>query len=193
MHPLFIDIEGLHGVGKSEVVIGVANAIGAEYLPTIPAELEGARNFFNQVDDVNARYLFFYAAVMHSTKQIRQTLLAGKSVVVESYIYRTIAFHKGMGATVDITMPCDLPQPDLTFHLKCSASERAIRLMKRSSGTLRKGMYETLAESNVQRILDEYKKFEMIEVDTTDKNPFEVIRDIKNTIEYEPIFKKLLG
>ena len=193
MQPLFVDIEGLHGVGKSEIVIGVAKAIGAEYIPTVPYEFESTRKIFNQTDNVNARYLFFLAAVLYSSEKIRNTLLTGKSVVVESYLYRTIAFHKGMGAKIDVTLPYDIPLPDVAFHLICSSTERAMRLMKRSNGTPRKGYYEVLAENNVQQILNEYKKFSMVEVDTTSKQPYEVIESIKNKIQYESVSEKLLG
>lgn len=193
MHPLFIDIEGLHGVGKSEIVMGVARAINAEYIPTVPDEFEDVRKVFNQTDNVNARYCFFLAAVLYSSDKIRQALIAGKNVVVESYLYRTIAFHKGMGAKIDVSLPYDVPMPDVTFHLRCSESVRAMRLINRNNGSPRKGQYDLLAENNQQRILEEYKKFPMVEVDTTNKQPGEVIDTIKNKIKYEFVFEKLLG
>jgi len=164
---MFITLEGLHGVGKSTVADMLADRLqGAVLVPTIPCELQTARRFVDNSADVNARYLFYLSAVSIAADQVRALGEAGRIVIAESFIHRTVAFHAGMGASALVDLPSlHVPTPDLSFYLHCDDTVRRQRLLGRKAPTNR---WRALAEMRAPDIADAYAAFRLIRVDTTE-------------------------
>jgi len=164
---MFITLEGLHGVGKSTVADMLADRLqGAVLVPTIPRELQTARRFVDNSADVNARYLFYLSAVSIAADQVRALGEAGRIVIAESFIHRTVAFHAGMGASALVDLPSlRVPTPDLNFYLHCDDTVRRQRLLGRNASTNR---WRTLAEMRAPDIAHAYAAFPLIRVDTTE-------------------------
>ncbi len=166
----FISLEGLCGVGKSTTSDLVSAALGTTVTDTIPPEFNSLRKFMGTHGSVDARYLVFLAAVVHSVKDIQRQLDAGRDVVVESYLYRTIAFHQGMGSLFSIQVPEGFLRPTHAIYLVCSHEERRNRLIKRGE---RETKWDRLAEENAMKIESVYKSFNLPSLDVTNLSPQE--------------------
>lgn len=181
MKTKFISLEGLSGVGKSTVSKLLAETIDAELIGTIPEVFSNLRRVLDgsETTSIHARFLFYLAAVLEGEKSIRNTLQFGRSIVVESYLYRTIAFHRGMGSDLNILIPKSIRLPDFVFHLTCKEAERQRRKRIREK---RETYWDYLAEQNTENILREYQRFEMNILDTTNLRPEQVMAEIINRL-----------
>lgn len=163
---VFVVLEGLHGVGKSEVARQLADAICADHMPTVAPIFKDVRGLVDRGTSLEWRHAVYAVAVLDAGWRIRERLQAGRSVVVESWLYRTMAFHRGMGS--DLKLPVDtveLPEPDWQFLLTCNDSERRRRLDQRGSSN--SAYWLSRAESNSTKIEEQYRSFGLQEVDTT--------------------------
>ena len=172
--PLFIAIEGLSCTGKTTAAQRLSTALDAVLLPTVPDEYAPLRRRLHRPEELDARFLLFMSAVSLASLAIRRRLQAGRTVVVESYVARTVAFHRGMGASVQIAVPGVL-MPDVTFELACEATERHRRWKQRGGY---RHSWDLQAERCEAAILDEYRQFAMHRVDTRRLSPTEVIAAI---------------
>ena len=168
--PKFIALEGLCGVGKSTTSALVAAALGTRVTETIPPEFNSLRKHVSAHGSLDARYLVFLAAVVSSAERIQKQLDAGKDVVVESYLYRTIAFHQGMGSQFQISIPKGFLQPTDTIYLLCAHEERQNRLVKRGEEETK---WDRLAEDRSTQIEEVYKSFHLPCLDVTSLSPEE--------------------
>ncbi len=162
-HPLFVAIEGLSGTGKTGVAGVVTQTLGAAHVATVPDAYTPLRRRLDQPEELDARFLLFMSGVTLASLAIRRHLNAGAHVAVESYVARTVAFHRGMGSSVLVEMP-GLLLPDVTFHLVCETSERRRRLWARGGD---RHCWDSLAEAHEADILAVYRQFGMHRVDTT--------------------------
>ena len=181
MTALFVSLEGLSGVGKSTVAPLLAQELGAEIVPTVPADFSSLRKQLDETASIDARFCFFLCAVIHSGGTVARYLDSGQHVVVESYLYRTIAFHRGMGAKLLVDCSHLEVLPTHVFHLTCSNSERLRRRAERQAPA-RRTIWDARAEVSVAEILREYSRFPMQVIDTTQLTPSEVVEDIKTRL-----------
>lgn len=173
----FISFEGLSGVGKSTISRLYAEKIGAKLIGTIPESFSSLRKILDTpTTNIHARFLFYLAAVLEGEKSLK-VALCSKNVVVESYLYRTIAFHRGMGSNLDISIPEDILLPNVVFYLTCEEKERQRRRVARGK---RETYWDCLAERNADNILHEYQHFKMDSIDTTHLKPEEIVDKLIN-------------
>lgn len=180
--PRFISLEGLSGVGKSTVLQLLAEELKAEIVATVPKEFTNLRRFMDCSDRslINARFCFFLSAVLYSEEKIRMVLAGGRSVVAESHLYRTIAFHRGMGSELSIGLPTDILMPNPVFHLVCEDEERRRRRKERVKAET---FWDRLAEQHTVAVLREYYQFSMTYVDTTRRSPEAVVAFIQEVLQ----------
>lgn len=177
----FISFEGLSGVGKSTISRLFAEKIGASLVGTIPQSFVGLRRIIDaETTSIHARFLFYLAAVLEGEKSLKIALYSGGNVVVESYLYRTIAFHRGMGSDIKISIPKDILLPDIVFYLTCEEKERQKRRRRRGK---RETCWDCLAEKNADKILQEYQQFDMNSIDTTHFKPEQVVDELINRLD----------
>lgn len=169
---MFIALEGLSGTGKTTVHKLLSEAIGAISAPSVPAEYAELRACFARREDLDSRFLYFLSAITRASQQIHDQLDAGYHVVVESYLARAVAFHRGMGSRIQVELP-DLLQPDVTFQLYCENGERRRRIRDRG---IFAPPWDVLAEANAAAITAEYCRFPRHDLDTTSLAPPEVVK-----------------
>jgi len=177
-------LEGLSAVGKSTVASSLAQRLSADLVMTVPQEFEELRHMVCCHDSLDARYTFFFAAMVSSSRVIKERLSSGRNVVCESFIYRTIAFHRGMGSRLNYTIPVDFPVADFAFHLTCAQEIRHRRLATRDKIFT---VWDQCAEDSTEAILDEYAVFNMIEVDTTNMPVRELVEALAQRVELDEI------
>jgi thymidylate kinase len=176
----FITLEGLSGVGKSTVATILAPQLTAVCLDTIPSHFTSVRHAICEHDSIDARFAFFLTAIVAAAQQINIALEQGTTVVCESYVHRTIAFHRGMGTILKIDVPPDLPKPDYIFYLSCEEPERQRRLAHRDKIATK---WDRLAEASISQIVQEYARFQMITVDVTLLSPEYVVNAIAERVD----------
>ncbi|MFJ4870455.1 hypothetical protein [Streptomyces sp. NPDC088757] len=172
--PLFEALEGLRGSGKSTVAPLLATARGAVLVPTVPLFYQPLRRRVDGRGSVEARLCFYLSALFTAVEEVRHHLAAGTPVVVESYFARCLANHQAFGARLGIALPPGLPQP-VTYHLLCAEDERQRRLARRAEPL---SPWDALSEEAPARITAAYARFPMHRIDTTDRDPEEVVRAI---------------
>jgi len=177
--PKFVSLEGLHGVGKSTISQLIANELGVDLTPTIPKAFTASRRHVSEGSSLEARYMLFLSATLSAGEEIEEKLKNGTDVVVESYVFRTIAFHEGMGSRLKITLPKELFLPTHTILLTCNPQIRAKRLEERGGSRSR---WDISAEAAQEGILERYAQFGFPEVDTTDSNPQQVANKVMEVI-----------
>ncbi|QXN91927.1 AAA family ATPase [Nocardia iowensis] len=178
---LFESIEGLPGTGKSTVAPLLAQARQAVLVPTIPAFYQPLRRELDVYENVDARMCFYLSALFTAVDQIRRYLDAGIPVVVESYFARCLTTHRVFGAEVDVILPRNLPQP-VMYQLVCEPEERRNRLAQREKPTTR---WDAISEQNADRLTDAYLQYPVHQIDTSGRQPEQVVRTIlsMNAIE----------
>lgn len=170
---MFIALEGLQGVGKSTIYRLLQSQLNNSWtiVPSISKEINNARKIIDATGNIDARYLFYLSQVILSGKQIELLLRRGKHVLVESYIYRTITYHEGIGSSLTFRpFQFDIPLPDKIFYLRCDDSERVNRINSRNK---RIGFWNELAETNKAQIEEKYAHFieSMVVLDNTTNEP----------------------
>ncbi|WP_155980934.1 hypothetical protein [Nocardia sp. CNY236] len=184
---LFESIEGLPGTGKSTVAPMLAAAREAVLLPTVPAFYQPLRRELDGYDNPDARMCFFLSALFTAVDQIRCYLDSEIPVVVESYFARCLTTHRVFGAQTEVILPRDLPQP-VVYQLTCDPHERRHRLAHRRKATTR---WDTIGEQNADRLTDAYLQFPAHQVETTGKQPEQVVQAILslNAIEVNHAYR----
>lgn len=174
----FVVVEGLAGVGKSTVAPLLAAALGADLVDTQLPELAQARRYTDASRSVHARLHFWMMANYVVSDVVRRRLRAGRSVVIESYFYRTLATHGAMGALPLPAVNWDqVMVPDLAIELTLHEPLRQRRLAGRErSGPSR--YWDELTESGLATLRDIYDSFSLTPIDATDLTPDQVVNHI---------------
>jgi len=173
---VFVVLEGLSAVGKSTTAPLVADALDA-VLAVVPPHLAAVRT---QLDDggLMARMHFWMMCNYAVSDQVRPLLAAGRSVVVESYFYRTLATHAAMGVEPVTHVDWDRAvTPDLAVLLTVREHERRRRLARRHLGR-----WARLEERHVEVTQQTYESFGLTPVDTNGLDPYEVATRITHTL-----------
>lgn len=131
----FICLEGVDGVGKTEVGKLLAQKLGYVYYKSPGGPFALARTMVDIDIDPLTRYFFYRSAVQHDSRMIR-ILLNKSGVVCDRYIYSTHAFHAAMdphiGGLFELT---NLVMPEYVFVLTAREDVRLARLKNRSDAT----------------------------------------------------------
>lgn len=125
----FIVFEGLDRSGKSTQADLLCKYLNENNFPTkhfrfpdrttaIGKMLDAYLNKSSELDDM-AVHLLFAANRWEASKEIKETLLSGNSVVCDRYSYSGIAFshQKGLDLNWCINPEIGLPAPDKVFYL----------------------------------------------------------------------------
>ncbi|MFI0445136.1 hypothetical protein [Actinomadura sp. 6N118] len=181
-HPIFIVLEGLSCTGKSTIAPLLASRINAVFLSTLLQEYEPIRMRVDLSDSVQARMHFWLMANYTCSQRIRQELANGRSVVVESYFYRTLATHSALGVR-------DLPAidweeaalPDLAVQLTVAEQARRRRLEERD---LAHGMsiWARQIEANAEQVRRIYLSFNLTMFTTDGLETAQVVDGLEQLI-----------
>jgi dTMP kinase len=178
----FVVIEGLSAVGKSTVAPLLAEAIEAEYLPTLVPGLGDARRALDRSRLVMARFHFWMMCNYAVADRVRALLREGRAVVVESYFYRTLATHAALGVT---SMPSvdwgHAVEADVAVLLMVDERVRQERLAARyrSGGS---SHWSRLEEANIDAARRHYETFNLIPFDTTRMSPEQIAQRLAELV-----------
>lgn len=176
--PSFVVLEGLSATGKTTIAPLLAEALDAVLLDTLNDRFTPMRRNVDASRCPTARMHFWLLVNYLASDTVRATLAAGRSVVMESYFYRTLATHTAMGVTavpeIDWTVA---RRPDHAFLLTVVDAERRRRLAERDEQNDREFWYRLEAgRTHVTR--EVYASTGIPAVDTTGLDPAEVVKSI---------------
>ncbi|MEY9846134.1 thymidylate kinase [Streptacidiphilus sp. BW17] len=176
--PRFIVLEGLSATGKTTVAPLLADALGAVLLDTLNARFEPMRRNVDASRNVMARMNFWMMVNYLASDTVRATLATGRSVVMESYFYRTLATHAAMGVTpVPEIDWSHARRPDNSFVLTVDDAIRRQRLDARDEEKNRSYWYRLEAD-NIHVTRKIYAGANIVPVDTTGLRPDGVVKAI---------------
>jgi len=187
----FIVIEGLDATGKSTLVVELARSLDATPL-TCPPRLEAPefmvgdlRPYFDERPAVQRR-AYYRAANLIASEQAEEALQKGH-VVMDRYWTSTVAFA-ALDNDSDIDQewqgryPPELRKPDVVILLTVDEENRAKRM--RGRGTPTTAEEHNLAMDTVrrERVLQMYRTFDPIEIDTSSLTPEAVLETVLATL-----------
>lgn len=130
MH-LFVCLEGIDLVGKTEVGKCLAEKLGYRYYKSPGGSFAAARSIVDDEVDPLTRYFFYRAASQYDSRRIA-AILAVSGVVCDRYIYSTFAFHAAMDPQIQSLFELtQLLMPDRTFVLTAREEVRVRRISER--------------------------------------------------------------
>src|SRR3989344_3476261 len=83
--------------------------LGNTYLYTPQAPLSVIRSLVEEMEDINTRFFYYLASVIGVQPQLKSMLSSGKKVVIDRYVYSTMAMHTVLGARVQAVVMRELP------------------------------------------------------------------------------------
>jgi len=181
---LFIVFEGIDYSGKTFCAKILAERLEGWYYKNPPEECSEIRKEIDATGDLISRYCFYSSMNLVSSDKARE-LLAERPVIMDRYFFSTLAYHRAMGLNVTKgTLPFfpKLLLPDFTFCLYASKEVIAERRAKRGIGSAND---QLMADNDLlsNKVLEEYKKLNLIEIDTSNLTPEEVVDKILEIIK----------
>jgi len=135
--PNFVAIEGVDGVGKTTLARRLEKDFGYKYVYPVPSPYDLIRKQVEGLGDIEARFWYYLAGNVTLQRELKQMIGLGTRVVLDRYIYSTMASHQAMGATVDCVELSKVPYmvPSLAILLTCAPEIRNIRIVSRGLET----------------------------------------------------------
>ncbi|MEP7162199.1 MAG: hypothetical protein ABI747_00330 [Candidatus Moraniibacteriota bacterium] len=132
--PDILVVEGVDGVGKTALAKALATALGFRYLYTPQPPLASIRKELESLRDPNTRFFYYLTSVVAIQKWIMERLESNQGVVIDRYIYSTLAMHQLLGVDISCVNVDKLPIvfPTVSILLTASAKTREERLVARS-------------------------------------------------------------
>lgn len=179
----FVVLEGLDGVGKSTCAKLLAAQCGGVCVATPMQPFRQMCQEIDAIEDLNSRFHFFLSAVV-SASIVIDRLLTNQTVICDRYLYTTLAYHRAMGVLTEHINIARLPivEPSHVFMLTATEEVRHRRLSERGLSPWDK---KFLNDVLVRRLKEEFNRFKMISVDTTNICPAEVVKILLSHLQFD--------
>ena len=177
----FIVLEGIDGAGKSTVSRLLADSIGATLIRTPQRGFSDARTLIDEEAELQSRFFFYLSTVLFASEKIKR-LLKDSHVVCDRYIVSTLGYHKSLGLDLKFDLSSiELTKPDFTFFLRLDdEDERQRRIKGRNKFTKTDALIDDAIVR--KKLVMEYLKFPMTQIDTCDSSADEVVAMIRATV-----------
>lgn len=178
-YPLIV-LEGLSGVGKTTIGGILAKEMQGILYKMPPEPFLSVRDVIDQEACLKARFVFYLAGILQAVEEIKEILI-DKPVICDRYLLTTICYYLALGVDTNdlmISSSC-LLKPDFSFLIICENNLRLKRLKDRELSFNDKQEQKFNIE---QKVLAEYKKFNLIEIDNSANDPLIAVKTILEII-----------
>lgn len=186
-----IVLEGIDGVGKSEVSRSLAARLVAEGIDAVryedieskAAEIERAKEFTRKSCRIEVSFLTHLASAVHKSTQI-EDLLRSRWVICDRYVYSTIAYHVANGMDrilAEMVWNFPIKKPDHLFLLTTAEEERLSRVRARPDGELSE-LVAKVEGSDLWKKEKEFKRLIADVIDTTNASVDESVNGILSVV-----------
>ena len=194
----FVVVEGLDATGKSKLAPRLADRLEAVHLKC-PPRLEAPgqpvmdlRSHFDRRPHLQRR-AYYRAANLVASEQVL-CALGSSHVVMDRYWPSTFAYSaldRGFDARNDCMprYPPELHEPDALILLTVTEEVRAQRIANRRESLGREEQALEVDAAGREAVLQRYREFSPIEIDTSHKNPAAVLQaalDVLHEFEIIP-------
>ncbi len=174
-----IVVEGLDGVGKTSVVRVMAGLVNGVDIVREVENLLGPdhRNKLLRRPSLNARYQYWIWFNRKCAELAASVTGDGSAAIVDGYALRTLISHELLGVKVDYasTLSC-MVRPHRMILLTADDRLRKERIKLRD-GSGKNSWHDFLAQ-NAQAMLSGYRRFDIVEIDTSQQSPLTVARGV---------------
>ena len=187
----FIVIEGLDATGKSTLVEKLSSKINAIKLSCppkimIPSLTEGfARSHFDSLSALQRRAYYRFSNLVASEEVEKN--IEKSHVVMDRYWTSTAAFaamDDGFEHDVELGQyPDEIRIPDLVILLTVDEENRLTRLRGRGEAETSEESELAQSKSKREKVLQGYKEFNLVIIDTSNKSSEEVCQEALQIIE----------
>lgn len=176
--PHLVVIEGVDGVGKTTLAKRFRRELGYKYIYSVPGPFETIRKQIEALGDIEARFWYYLAGNVMLQRELKRILASGNRIVLDRYLYSTMASHQAMGATVACVDLSRVPYivPDLAILLTCAPEVRNKRILSRG---LEKEEYLKREGPILDTTEQLLRNFPLQVIDTTNINEEEVFAEVQ--------------
>jgi thymidylate kinase len=129
---MLVTLEGLEGVGKTTLGKLLAARHSATYIKSPPEEMNGPRGYISAKSSSRCSFYFYLSGLFAIQEEIEYGLRARGCVLVDRYLYSTIAYHdQGRSFAAPEFDAKGIRKPDLAIHVRCDPAAREARLKGR--------------------------------------------------------------
>ena len=128
----FVVVEGLDGVGKTTLAKFLQDKLGYIYMYSIPQKFIDLRHELLASVNAQAKFLFYLSGILAMQDELREHLRQGNRVVMDRYVYTTLAYHQALRIDTKFIPMTEFPivWPNRCFLLLVSEESRLQRLGK---------------------------------------------------------------
>lgn len=176
----FITIEGLKGSGKTSVSLALAEQLGAHWYTTPPALFRPIRDAVEEQAAPYARYLYYFAGIVHASAEIR-LILASQPVVCDKFLATMLAYSRASGMDVPTPPPSVVIEPDYTFLLHVPDEVRHRRMALRAPITAEQDAFFRMELE--RRVIEFYRDLNVRVHDNSEATLPATVAAIRSVIE----------
>lgn len=178
--PSLVVIEGVDGVGKTTLAEKFEKELGYRYLYPVPTPFKSIRKRIEKLGDIEVRFWYYLASNVTLQQVLRRMIASGKRVVLDRYVYSTMASHQAMGATVECVELSKVPHiiPDYAVLLTCSPQVRNARILSRGLEKEEYLQHESPILDETERLLREYPLHVIDTTNLTEEQVFATTKDL---------------
>jgi len=171
-----ISLEGVDASGKTSIAKALEKKIGAHYIHSPPEKFTSYKELIREAGQ-EALYNFYLSGNKYVIEEIANFLQLGQPVIIEPYIYSTIAFG-AVNLGKELYMSPGLLEPDQVIYVIASWREIEKRLLM--MGKRRKDHKNIYNLKKFKEVYDQVlmEKDNVIIVDTTRRNVDEVVEEL---------------
>lgn len=175
--PNFVVVEGLGGVGKTTLAKFLEGKLDYMYMYSIPQKFIDLRHELLASVNAQAKFLYYLSGILAIQDELRKNLSQRNRVVMDRYIYTTLAYHQALRVDTRFVSTRELPivWPDTCLLLVVSEESRMERLHKHGKIEPHEvdAKYMKLAQERLISMPG------MSVIDTNEKTAYDVFQEVK--------------
>ena len=181
---LFVVLEGVSGTGKTTIAKLLTERINGVFYSTPSGDFQKIREKIHAMENIQFLFYFYLSSVIFASEEIKK-IIKNKPVICDRYIHTTLCYYQALGLNTSINqVKLEILAPDFIFLLTCNKNIQDERLNTRGRSN-----HDVIEDRYIQKILNEYRKYHLTKIDTTNLSPNQIVDDI--LLKIKPYLKNI--